>query len=798
MKLYTGVVENRQDPFKLGRCQVRVVGLHNHDKSILKTADLPWAYPIQPITSAAMSGIGQSPLGLVEGTWVLVMFRDTDEQQPIIIGSLAGIPQQDGPIDQSSTEMILKEDGYLPGTDEESLVSKSGDIIKNSSGSPAEESTGLATASSFTTSSETANELTGSSVSYQDVKLAAAESKVKSQVKSDITQSMFDSLVSLEYNKTGALDSSSIVSDLNNNDYLAAATGFAEEAKVNGEIDQGELRKRLAEKDKFIAEGIPGPTGDLVPVKAAIPTVDSSTTASGQLDNGLKMVLGFRDPNGKYPLYRFEPDTNKLARHEDIKKTIVRKKELTRTKGVVTAFNVTWDQSPIPYNATYPYNHVYQSESGHVLEFDDTKHSERIHLYHTKGTFFEIDSNGTKVEKIVGDNYEILERNDHLYVKGSGHITIDGNWNVKVNNNANIEVMGNASTHVHGDMETSVLGSYKVKATSINLEAIDTFDISSPELNETAQTLNLNAGLYNQESNTTHYRHNGDKYTYHGGDTYLVAASGQTDYSCPTNRNGAEACPSINSASEAETSGLTTPLAYDPVMPTFKELQVITRGVEAAAHYETPEEGDPTAYIAKRINEGTLDPDDEDYGTTQKTCAVTRNSVTALPQSCTIINGIEKFTPDLYLSKHFTLSALTKNGSRMPKPQQGLTENEIVCNLKGLCENVLEPLAELYPNMVITSGFRRPGDVRGSSATSQHYLGQAADIVIPGFSREQHYEAACQLAKMVPYDQILLEYSGKTTVWIHVSFKYTANRFNAFTMRDHKRASSNGQFVLIT
>ena len=744
MKIYTGVVENRQDPFKLGRCQVRVVGLHNHDKSILKTADLPWAYPIQPITSAAMSGIGQSPIGLVEGTWVIVMFRDTDEQQPIIIGSLGGIPQQDGPIDQSSTEMILKEDGYLPGTDEESLVSKSGDIIKNSSGSPAEESTGLATASSFTTSSQTARDLTGSEF-VTNSQLQAAEAKVKSQVKSDVTQSMFDSLVSLEYNKTGALDSSSIVSDLNNNDYLAAATGFAEEAKVNGEIDQGELRKRLAEKDKFIAEGIPGPTGDLVPVKAAIPTVDSSTTASGQLDNGLKMVLGFRDPNGKYPLYRFEPDTNKLARHEDIKKTIVRKKELTRTKGVTTAFSVSWDQSPIPYNATYPYNHVYQSESGHVLEFDDTKHSERVHLYHTKGTFFEIDANGTKVEKIVGDNYQILERNDHLYVKGSGHITIDGNWNVKVNNNANIEVMGNAKTHVHGNMETSVLGSYKVKAASINLEA----------------------------------------------------HSGNVDMTASGNIAGDATRIDFNSG-VAVSSGLSTPSAYDPNMPTFKELQVITRGVEAAAHYETPEEGDPSAYIAKRISEGTLDPDDEDYGTTQKTCTVSPNSAVALPQSCTIINGIEKFTPDLYLSKHFTLSALTKNGSRMPRPQQGLTENQIVCNLKGLCENILEPLAELYPGMVITSGFRRPGDVRGSSKTSQHYLGQAADIVIPGFSREQHYEAACQLAKMVPYDQIILEYSGKTTVWIHVSFKYTANRSNAFTMRDHKRASGNGQFVLIT
>jgi hypothetical protein len=351
--------------------------------------------------------------------------------------------------------------------------------------------------------------------------------------------------------------------------------------------------------------------------------------------------------------------------------------------------------------------------------------------------------------------------------------------------------------HVHGDMETSVLGSYKVKATSINLEAIDTFDISSPELNETAQTLNLNAGLYNQESNTTHYRHNGDKYTYHGGDTYLVAASGQTDYSCPTTRNGAEACPSINSANEAETSGLQTPLAYDPVMPTFKELQVITRGVEAAAHYETPEEGDPATYIAKRISEGTLDPADQDYGTEQRADAVTPSSAVALPQSCNLISSMDKFTPDLFLSKHFTLGALTKNGSRMPVAQQGLTAQEIVCNLKGLCENCLEPIAELYPGIIITSGFRRPGDVPASSKTSQHYLGQAADIVIPGFSRQQHYDAVNQIAKMIPYDQLLLEYSGKTTVWIHVSFKYAANRVQAFTMRDHKRVGSVGQFVLI-
>ena len=71
MIFYSGVVENRLDPLKLGRCQVRIVGLHTEDKKILPTDSLPWAYPLQPVTSAAMNGIGHSPVGPVEGTWVI-------------------------------------------------------------------------------------------------------------------------------------------------------------------------------------------------------------------------------------------------------------------------------------------------------------------------------------------------------------------------------------------------------------------------------------------------------------------------------------------------------------------------------------------------------------------------------------------------------------------------------------------------------------------------------------------------------------------------------------------------------
>ena len=109
MQLYTGVVENRQDPLKLGRCQVRVSGLHTHDKLVLKTEELPWAHPMQPVTSAAMSGIGHAPVGPVEGTWVVVMFRDDDEQYPILLGTLGGIPQDFGAVDSDINGIKVKD-----------------------------------------------------------------------------------------------------------------------------------------------------------------------------------------------------------------------------------------------------------------------------------------------------------------------------------------------------------------------------------------------------------------------------------------------------------------------------------------------------------------------------------------------------------------------------------------------------------------------------------------------------------------------------------------------------------------
>lgn len=88
-----GVVENRDDPLRIGRCRVRILGYHVDDREILPTDDLPWAIPIGTTNSAGTSGVGWSPTGPVEGSWVVGFFADgADGQHPMFFGTVGSIP----------------------------------------------------------------------------------------------------------------------------------------------------------------------------------------------------------------------------------------------------------------------------------------------------------------------------------------------------------------------------------------------------------------------------------------------------------------------------------------------------------------------------------------------------------------------------------------------------------------------------------------------------------------------------------------------------------------------------------
>ena len=85
---FTAEVVNIKDPDKAGRVQIRVHGYHD-DKSKIPRANLPWAQPVTPITSAAHNKIGVIPHGVVVGSTVMGFWTDgNSKQQPVYIGTI--------------------------------------------------------------------------------------------------------------------------------------------------------------------------------------------------------------------------------------------------------------------------------------------------------------------------------------------------------------------------------------------------------------------------------------------------------------------------------------------------------------------------------------------------------------------------------------------------------------------------------------------------------------------------------------------------------------------------------------
>jgi len=330
---FNGVVEDRNDPQKLGRLRVRCVGIHTANKDDLPTTDLPWAQVIHPITSSGISGLGHSPTFVVEGSWVFGYFRDGSAcQEPMILGTLPGKPIE------------------------------------------------------------------------------------------------------------------------------------------------------LADSTK-----------------------------------------GFYDPNGVYPKYKDEVDTNRLATNDTANPHLfLELRKLTRKTQVATAdFNVvanadgsntvasdgdTWSQPSIPYAAVYPYNHVFESESGHIMEYDDTPDNERIYQTHRTGTSYEIDKDGNKVDIIKGDHYTIISGKSQALIEGNSDISIDGrhkvylnksggennHYDIQIGPNANINIQvdkGNINlVTVDGKINVNSAGDYNLKVGGNMTVAVEGNILETVEGNKTSNT----------------------------------------------------------------------------------------------------------------------------------------------------------------------------------------------------------------------------------------------------------------------------------------------------------------------
>ena len=252
---WMGVVEDRKDPMKIGRCRVRILGYHSEDKGEMPTDSLPWAYPAMPINSAPR----ETPVGPVEGSWVMGFFRDGDNaQQPVMTHN----------IDYGYSTFNESEKGF---------------------------------------------------------------------------------------------------NDPN-------------------PLEAGRPRR---------------------PVDEDWPTLE-------------------------------EVNTHRLSRGEKAKTWISNNKLV---KGIVTALRGRiWDEPESSYDAKYPYNTASESESGHVVEVDDTPGAERLVKRHRKGTFEEIDPEGSRVTKVVKDDYEIVYGEKRIFNQQGLDITTEGDLNIKVGGTLRFDV----------------------------------------------------------------------------------------------------------------------------------------------------------------------------------------------------------------------------------------------------------------------------------------------------------------------------------------------------------------------
>ena len=147
------------------------------------------------------------------------------------------------------------------------------------------------------------------------------------------------------------------------------------------------------------------------------------------------------------------------------------------------------------------------------------------------------------------------------------------------------------------------------------------------------------------------------------------------------------------------------------------------------------------------------------------------------------------------LSKSFTLNELTKSQEALRLGIANIPNEEQILNLKILCEKILQPIRDFYGMPVsVSSGFRSPELCKaiGSSSTSQHTRGEAADFEI--FSVANKALAEFIVANL-DYDQCILEFWNENepnSGWVHCSYSSKYNR------RQYLKAQKvNGKIVYL-
>ena len=115
------------------------------------------------------------------------------------------------------------------------------------------------------------------------------------------------------------------------------------------------------------------------------------------------------------------------------------------------------------------------------------------------------------------------------------------------------------------------------------------------------------------------------------------------------------------------------------------------------------------------------------------------------------------------LSPHFTLEELTTTDHREFENTPNASEIANLTRLADFLEQVREAVGG--KPIMVNSAFRskQVNDAVGSKDTSQHRIGCAADIRVPGVTPDQVVKAV--ITAKLPFDQLIREFDR----WTHIS-----------------------------
>ena len=523
---FYGVVEDRQDPYMIGRVKVRCLGHHTDNKITLPTSDLPWAQVMLPVTSAGISGVGQTPLGLVEGSHVFGFFRDGEaRQEPVVMGSLPGYPTElsnpffgfydpngeypryknapdtsqlatmiaYNPVEHASitadldvfnrfqnvgtavvdamplaSQFISKGSsslfGFVADIITSQVASALGSNVLNTVGGSLAGFTivqdgltivkgGIRSISGFISGNGTK---LLNSVGLNAQNLASARSTVTQGLSGVLDVDLFldQALDTEQLRQLGATalgvdpNSGQFQFNIKNPDIIADLV--TDPASIDEISAFQKAKEELADKSTGVTPqdlGVKTPIGLIetaenqteIALQGDREIASSATGGAAGLVRVVDKVTGvtsaivddeFQDSlsaKGKFGGSFGIPQKSTLS-------AFGKKKLINDSLGAINGVAAAWSVPQVPkLSDSYPKKHVYETESGHFMMYDDNEGNETIQQRHRSGTQYNMAADGTRTDLVVADHITGIGGSSYNVITEDNIVTVNGRMKLFIN-----------------------------------------------------------------------------------------------------------------------------------------------------------------------------------------------------------------------------------------------------------------------------------------------------------------------------------------------------------------------------